>query len=468
MYILATIILWGLSTLILVAGSKYRPLRWICLLGYIVGGGVLGKFLSDINWGNVHIAFVNRLFYRFLLSVSFNFVPFILLMFSISYSGWFSKNHLLSKLYFKLLLLIPPITTIVIFGLKISSYKYRLFLIIWATPYFVITNYILIKSLFKEQVVFIKRQKLSTCVTISAATAYGYVSCHLIPVLKIKLSIQRDIFATFALLIIFIILSSRYGIWGVKLRFERYDPFKGILTLSSGTLILSHTLKNEMNKISMCAQNIKTIPKNDVGRIDKNTDIILNSSQYVLDMVKKIRDQITEIKLDKNTENIATLIDNCLGMVKPYIEARNIGVLRDYSRDTNISIDRKNVQEALVNIFMNSVEASKPGGSLSICVYRDGRFITIAISDTGEGIENENLHKVVQPFFTTKRGDSNFGLGLSYCYNVMQKHGGLLDIQSKQGVGTTVSLKFPYHNDNDTRKIKFFINPKKAQINNIH
>ncbi|EPR11738.1 sensor histidine kinase [Ruminiclostridium papyrosolvens] len=445
MYILATIILWSLSTLIMVAGSKYRPLRWICLLGYIVGGGVLGKFLSDINWGNVHIAFINRLFYRFLLSVSFNFAPFILLMFSISYSGWFSTKHLVGKLYFKLFLLIPPIITIIFFGLKISSYKYRIFLIIWATPYFFITNYILIRSLLKEKVVFIKRQKLSTCVTISAATIYGYISCHLIPILKIRISIQRDILATFALLIIFVVLSSRYGIWGVKLNFERYDPFNSILTLSSGTLILTHTLKNEMNKVAMCAQNIKTIPKNDVNRIEKNADIILDSSQYVLDMVKKIKDQIAEIRLEKNMENIASLIEDCLGMVKPFTDTKNISVTKNYSGDTIISMDRKNVKEVLVNIFMNSVEASKPGDSLSICVYIDGRYHTIAVTDTGEGIENENLHKVVQPFFTTKKGESNFGLGLSFCYNVMQKHNGLMEIQSMPGAGTTIYLKFPYY-----------------------
>lgn len=445
MYIIATIILWSLSTIVLIAGFKYRPLIWICLLGYIVGGGILGKFLSDMNLANAHIAYVNRLFYRVLLSVSFNLAPFILLMFSISYSGWFSIKHTVCKLYFKLLLLIPPIATIIIFGLKISSFEYRLFLIIWATPYFFITNFILIRSLLKEKVVFIKRQKLSTCVTISAATIYGYISCHLIPIFKIRISIQRDILATFALLIIFVVLSSRYGIWGVKLKFERYDPFSSILTLSSGTLILTHTLKNEMNKVAMCAQNIKTVQTNDVNRIEKNADIILDSSQYVLDMVKKIKGQIAEIKLEKNMESIASLIDDCLGQVKPFTDGKNICVIKNYSGDTIISMDRKNVKEVLVNIFMNSVEASKPGDSLSICVYIDGRYHTIAVTDTGEGIENENLHKVVQPFFTTKKGESNFGLGLSFCYNVMQKHKGLLDIQSRPGAGTTVYLKFPYH-----------------------
>ncbi|AEY65017.1 HAMP domain-containing sensor histidine kinase [Clostridium sp. BNL1100] len=446
MHIIATIIVWGLSTLILVAGSKYRPLRWICLLGYILGGGVLGRFLNNISSSSLVVTSIYKLLSSLFLSVSYCFVPYFLIMFSRSYSGQFLVRHPVGKIICEMALLIPPTITILSFGLINPSYEYHIFLIFWVTPYFIIANYILIKSFFNEKVPAIKRQKLSTCVTVFVGSVYGYISCHLFPVLRVKLGhAERNPFVIFALLIAFVILSSRYGILGVKLNFEKYDPFNSIMMLSSGTLILSHTLKNELSKISMCAQNIKTIPKNDINRIEKNADIILDSSQYVLDMVKKIKDHVAEIRLEKNMGNIASLIEDSLGMVKPFTDVKNIRIIKNYSRDTSISMDRKNVKEVLVNIFMNSVEASKLGDSLSICVYIDGRYYTIAVTDTGEGIENENLHKVVQPFFTTKKGESNFGLGLSFCYNVMQKHNGLMEIQSKPGAGTTIYLKFPYH-----------------------
>ena len=70
-------------------------------------------------------------------------------------------------------------------------------------------------------------------------------------------------------------------------------------------------------------------------------------------------------------------------------------------------------------------------------------YILISVNDNGTGISKENLSFVFDPFFTTKRKTMNFGLGLTYCYNVMQLHKGTLEIESREGKGTTVMLKFP-------------------------
>jgi signal transduction histidine kinase len=71
------------------------------------------------------------------------------------------------------------------------------------------------------------------------------------------------------------------------------------------------------------------------------------------------------------------------------------------------------------------------------------KHLAIAVSDTGVGIAKENLPHVLDPFFSTKKTGQNFGLGLSYCYNAMQKHQGSLEIYSVPGEGTTIYLYFP-------------------------
>ena len=101
------------------------------------------------------------------------------------------------------------------------------------------------------------------------------------------------------------------------------------------------------------------------------------------------------------------------------------------------------MQEVLHNIFKNAVEAMDSVGKLEIKLVEDKNRISIAINDTGCGISKENLPHVFAPFFSTKKTDTNFGLGLSYCFNVMHQHGGNLEIISEKNIGTTVSIIFP-------------------------
>jgi signal transduction histidine kinase len=67
----------------------------------------------------------------------------------------------------------------------------------------------------------------------------------------------------------------------------------------------------------------------------------------------------------------------------------------------------------------------------------------LAVTDNGKGIPQQYLTRVIEPLFSTKNNNLNFGLGLSYCYNVIRQHGGILKVNSKENEGTTVKLYFP-------------------------
>ena len=87
------------------------------------------------------------------------------------------------------------------------------------------------------------------------------------------------------------------------------------------------------------------------------------------------------------------------------------------------------------------------GGELSIHCYQNNKWHVIEVKDNGEGIAKKDLSQVTEPFFSTKNRKQNFGLGLAYCSNCMQKHGGSLEIFSEKGSGTTVFLNFPIQNN---------------------
>jgi PAS domain S-box-containing protein len=104
------------------------------------------------------------------------------------------------------------------------------------------------------------------------------------------------------------------------------------------------------------------------------------------------------------------------------------------------------VRQAIVNLILNAADAMPEGGILTLRTYRaerDGQvWAVVEVSDTGIGMDEETKRRAVEPFFTTK-GERGSGLGLSAVYGTMQRHDGLLEMESELGKGTTVRLWFP-------------------------
>jgi signal transduction histidine kinase len=101
------------------------------------------------------------------------------------------------------------------------------------------------------------------------------------------------------------------------------------------------------------------------------------------------------------------------------------------------------IREVLKNLFTNAMEATEERGRLYLSLYETQKHVIVEIMDNGVGISPEDLPHVMEPFYTTKKESGNFGLGLSFCYNVMQKHEGFIEVESVLNEGTTVTLFFP-------------------------
>lgn len=118
--------------------------------------------------------------------------------------------------------------------------------------------------------------------------------------------------------------------------------------------------------------------------------------------------------------------------------------------------DEGQIQQALLNLFLNARDAMPTGGVLTVSSravsvdahthsrflsYKPGRYVRITVSDTGVGIPHDDQNRIFEPFFTTK--DQGTGLGLSVFYGVIQSHGGFFDLESEIGAGTTFSIYLP-------------------------
>ena len=108
-----------------------------------------------------------------------------------------------------------------------------------------------------------------------------------------------------------------------------------------------------------------------------------------------------------------------------------------------ISGDSSQLQQAVIALGTNAIDAMPGGGRLMLRAYNEDGTVLVEVSDTGVGIPSENLTKIFDPFFTTKEVGRGTGLGLAVCYGIVTEHGGRLDVQSAVGVGTTFTISLP-------------------------
>lgn len=107
--------------------------------------------------------------------------------------------------------------------------------------------------------------------------------------------------------------------------------------------------------------------------------------------------------------------------------------------DVFIAGFKDEMKQVILNIAKNSFDAMKSGGSLTISLVKENSTAILTINDTGEGIAKEDLDKIFQPFFTSK--EDGTGLGLVVCQRIIQSIGGIIDIESSAGTGTSVHIK---------------------------
>jgi signal transduction histidine kinase len=132
------------------------------------------------------------------------------------------------------------------------------------------------------------------------------------------------------------------------------------------------------------------------------------------------------------------------------------GKLIEYSLhlagDVLVEMDRVLIRRLISNLIANAVDASPPGGRIEVEIIRllktdaERDWFRIRVTDHGSGIPSENLHRIFQPYFTTKKTgdeDRGFGLGLAICRKIASLHGGSLGVSSEVGKGTVVSLDLP-------------------------
>jgi len=146
--------------------------------------------------------------------------------------------------------------------------------------------------------------------------------------------------------------------------------------------------------------------------------------------------------------NSNEVINRAFTLVAHQAKLQNIQVIKELDPSLpKLVADFDQLQQVCTNLILNAVQAMPEGGRLTLHTSADDNQVKIEIQDTGCGISPENMRKLFTPFFTTKEKGKGVGLGLAIAHGIIQRHRGSIEVQSKEGEGTTFIIYLPLHHE---------------------
>jgi two-component system NtrC family sensor kinase len=228
----------------------------------------------------------------------------------------------------------------------------------------------------------------------------------------------------------------------------RAEKLAAVGRLAAGVV---HEINNPLATISACAEALES--RLGEGAFDASPEVedlrdylsLIRSEAF---RCKSITNGLLDFSRTRAGEHlpvqIAEVINSAARLVAHQKRGESIEIELEVADDLSpVSGDEGQLQQAVIALATNAIDAMPDGGRLSLRGRNENDHVLIEVSDTGHGIAPENLTKIFDPFFTTKEVGRGTGLGLAVCYGIVAEHGGRLDVQSTVGAGTTFTISLP-------------------------
>jgi signal transduction histidine kinase len=223
---------------------------------------------------------------------------------------------------------------------------------------------------------------------------------------------------------------------------------------------VAHEIRNPLSSIGL---NVEML-QDQLGESHFDSPAEAKEARDLLASVMREVDRLTEITEDylrlarlptpaKRPEDLKKILEEVLGFAREELERAGVKIVSELADGLPISADEGQLRQVFLNLIRNAREAMPAGGTLTVRANPTsalieapggddvGRLIEVRVSDTGAGIPPEVREKLFEPFFTTKPGGT--GLGLSLSRQIVEAHGGRIDVDSAPSRGTTFLLEFP-------------------------
>jgi len=220
---------------------------------------------------------------------------------------------------------------------------------------------------------------------------------------------------------------------------RRQDRLAALGEMSAG---IAHEIRNPLGVISSSAQLLDRKLAEPASGIRQLLDIIQEETTrlngLITDFLSFGRPAPPALRPIDLQEAVLKAVEHVEGMARE----RSVGLVAELPEEPQSALaDPDMLQQVLLNLLLNALEASREGGAVALRLHRSGEALCLEVHDSGSGIPPENLSKIFNPFFTTK--EKGTGLGLANAHRIIEMHGGTLGVSSEVGEGTTFRITLP-------------------------
>jgi len=227
-------------------------------------------------------------------------------------------------------------------------------------------------------------------------------------------------------------------------KLKKNEQLSMIGQLSSG---IAHEIRNPLNFMSLSIGHIKEAVSGesieDKEDLQMLLDNLLKEIHRVNELIHNFLFLGKQITLHKEKVPYESLVHEALSLIKDKIpgEIRINTIYRDNGE--GIYCDREYTRICLTNLIINAVQAIHGEGRIDIECGREDSVSFISVADNGEGIEHDEIDKIFEPYYSTKK--FGIGIGLAITKRFIEEHGGSIEIESRRAKGTTITIRIPYY-----------------------
>jgi signal transduction histidine kinase len=206
---------------------------------------------------------------------------------------------------------------------------------------------------------------------------------------------------------------------------------------------VAHEINNPLAGLLTCLHNLSAdhLPPQ---RREEYIRLMEDGLRRISTIIRHLLDYARQYPPTFQQIDLLQIIEQNLALLDYLLTRRAVKVQRFYSLPhLFIEADRSKLEQAIMNITLNAIQAMEPGGVLTFRVHEEEATCQLSIADTGPGIPAEILPRVFDPFFTTKEAGEGTGLGLAVSLSLVNQHGGTITVQSAVGEGTTFTITLP-------------------------
>jgi signal transduction histidine kinase len=229
---------------------------------------------------------------------------------------------------------------------------------------------------------------------------------------------------------------------------RRTDRLRSLETVAGG---FAHEVRNPLTSIKTFVQ-LAPMRKDDPDFMGGFSHVVAEDVSRIERLIQEILDYARYMEPKLSQERLNDVIASCLYFIEVKADSKNIRVRKELAGDLPVIwIDRQQIKQVLLNLFLNAMEAMGAGGLLTIRTHRlikpsRDTWVQLEVSDTGTGIAAGDLEHIFDPFYTTKHESGEregTGLGLSIVHQIVQEHKGYIEVESRLGEGTTFLVNLP-------------------------